>query len=110
MGDYWGARACIPIEEWHGEKIPTISRNSPFVISCSFPRYEVELTAMKVPGKKSMVRTAMAFMEELSRLLAAAISQESAARSWLDRASFLCDEIVDLTITLSQISCIVGRK
>jgi hypothetical protein len=44
---------------------------------------EVGLTAMKVPGRKKVVSTAMIFMAELSCLLAAAISLESFARLML---------------------------
>ena len=45
-------------------------------------------TAMKVPGRKSIVRTAMAFKAELSRFAAAASSRESAASSLESSASF----------------------
>lgn len=48
------------------------------------------LTAMKAPGKKSVVSTAMTFIAELSRLLAAAISLESRATSMLRELS-CCD-------------------
>ena len=44
-----------------------------------FQELSVELTAMYVPGKNTIVRKAMPFIAELSRLDAAAISRESAA-------------------------------
>ena len=45
----------------------------------------VGLTAMKVPGKKRVVSTAMIFIAELSRLLASATSFESLAMPMLMR-------------------------
>lgn len=43
---------------------------------------------MNVPGRKKVVKTAIIFMDELSRLLAAAISRESWAMLVLSRLSF----------------------
>lgn len=42
---------------------------------------DAKLTAMYVPGRKTIVRKAMPFIAVLSRLEAAAISRESAART-----------------------------
>jgi hypothetical protein len=44
---------------------------------------KMSLTATKVPGRNIMVTKAMAFIEELSRFAAAAISRESSAMSTL---------------------------
>lgn len=43
---------------------------------------------MKVPGRKKVVRTAMIFIDELSRLLAAAIARKSRAILVLSKLSF----------------------
>ena len=40
---------------------------------------KTRLTAMNVAGRKTIVSTAMAFIAELSRLLATAIARESSA-------------------------------
>jgi hypothetical protein len=47
----------------------------------------LRLTAMNVPGRKTVVSTATIFMAELSRLLAAAISLESLASPMLTMPS-----------------------
>ncbi len=45
------------------------------------------LTAMNVPGRKTMVITEIVFIAELSRLLAAAMRRESAATEMFIRLS-----------------------
>jgi hypothetical protein len=80
MRDYRSARLCLPIEDRHGEE--------GLFISIALISWEWnKLTATNVPGRKTIVRTARAFIAELSLWLAAEISRESAARLWLDFAS-----------------------
>jgi len=76
ISDNLGRRCSTPIKDWHREEalVPVRTKHHQ-CLGC--------LTETKVPGKNTVVRTAITFMAELSRLLAWAISFESRATSML---------------------------